>query len=302
VTQAKLQLEQVALSPGKSFRLLHWNDNVHDVEIVFPGGETRPFSGTGDTWHFHPEFEIMLVTRGSGTRFIGDHIAALSAIDLVLIGSGLPHCWHGLHDSSGYAIQFGLDGAHPLHVLDEARELEPLWREARYGLQFSGCTQHRVADLMTAMPAQRGVGRFASFMQILDILLDAPEADRSRLSGKALGSSKKLDSCLGIQEAIAFILEHSQEGLTLNDVLGHTAMSKATFSRHFKAHTGKTFTRFLSEVRIDFAARQLIETSRSISEIAFDAGFNNLSHFNHNFRLVRDCTPRVFRHGMRPAV
>jgi len=104
-----------------------------------------------------------------------------------------------------------------------------------------------------------------------------------------------LSDTIGVQKAIAFILDNMQEEVVLADVLDHTGMSKATFSRHFKAHTGKTFTRFLGEVRIDYAARQLVESGHSISEIAFAAGFNNLSHFNHTSRAVHACSPRAFR-------
>jgi AraC-like DNA-binding protein len=76
-------------------------------------------------------------------------------------------------------------------------------------------------------------------------------------------------------------------------------MSKATFERQFKSHTGKTFTRFLVEVRIDSARRQLLETDRPIGEIAFASGFNNLSHFNHQFALVHGESPGAFRRKMK---
>ena len=78
-------------------------------------------------------------------------------------------------------------------------------------------------------------------------------------------------------------------------------MSKATFERHFKSHTGKTLTRFLIEVRIDSARRSLIETNLPIGEIAFASGFNNLSHFNHQFALIQRETPGAFRKRIKEA-
>ncbi len=104
----KLQLEKIAMPLRQSFRLLRWHDNVRDVEVIPIAGPAQAFAGAGSGWHFHPEFEITLVTRGAGTRFIGDNITSFGTMDLVLIGSGLPHYWHGLDDSSGYAVQFSL--------------------------------------------------------------------------------------------------------------------------------------------------------------------------------------------------
>ena len=76
-------------------------------------------------------------------------------------------------------------------------------------------------------------------------------------------------------------------------------MSKATFERHFKKHTGKTFTQLVTEVRLNFASRQLIETDLSVSEIALASGYNNISHFNHQFSALHHRSPRAFRSKMR---
>jgi len=291
----KPKLEKIALPLGRSFRLLQWKGTLHNAELVGAGGDTQPLGGADSDWHFHPEFELTLITRGSGTRFIGDEIATFRSPDLILIGSGLPHYWHGLENSDGYAVQFCLDATHPLRLLDETRELRTLFASAQYGIRFTGDTRQRVKDLIVAMPGRSGVARFALFMLILDALLAAPQGERRRLSRKALTSSKQRADSLGVQRAMAFIMDNFREPLPLDALLLHASMSKATFSRHFRKHTGKTFTEFLNEVRIDFACRRLVETNQSISEIAFAAGFNSLSHFNYGFQTVHHCTPSAFR-------
>jgi AraC-like DNA-binding protein len=72
-------------------------------------------------------------------------------------------------------------------------------------------------------------------------------------------------------------------------------MSEVAFSRFFKARTGKTFVDTLNEIRLGHASRMLIDTTQSVSEIAYRCGFNNMSNFNRIFKKKKHCTPKEFR-------
>ncbi|MCZ7644534.1 MAG: AraC family transcriptional regulator [Planctomycetota bacterium] len=72
-------------------------------------------------------------------------------------------------------------------------------------------------------------------------------------------------------------------------------LSVPAFSRFFRRSTGKSFTRYVNELRIGHACRMLIETDKSVSEIAFASGFQNLSNFNRRFRELKRAGPREFR-------
>jgi AraC-like DNA-binding protein len=152
------------------------------------------------------------------------------------------------------------------------------------------------------MAASRGADRLGRFVLALAALAAAPRRERTRLSRKTFVPSRRQSTYRGIRDAIRLVLDGFGEQLRLDDVLGRVGMSQATFNRQFKKHTGKTFTRFVNEVRIDAACRQLVETERSISEVAYACGYNNISHFNHQFRALRACTPRTFRGAMKGRV
>jgi transcriptional regulator GlxA family with amidase domain len=72
-------------------------------------------------------------------------------------------------------------------------------------------------------------------------------------------------------------------------------MSEASFSRFIKKHTGIIFIDNLNEISLGNVTRLLIDTSLSISEIAFKSGFNNMANFNRTFKSSKGLTPSEFR-------
>ena len=78
----------------------------------------------------------------------------------------------------------------------------------------------------------------------------------------------------------------------LADIAG---MSPSAFSRFFKLHTGRNLSEYIIDMRLGYATRQLLDTTKSISEISFDCGFNNLSNFNRIFKRKKGCSPSEFR-------
>jgi transcriptional regulator GlxA family with amidase domain len=81
----------------------------------------------------------------------------------------------------------------------------------------------------------------------------------------------------------------------LQEVAKLTSMTAVSFSRFFKMRTGITFIDSLLELRLGHASRLLIDTTLSISEIAYNCGFNNISNFNRLFKKKKGCTPKEFR-------
>jgi len=297
----KLKSERIRLLPGESFRLLQWQNNIHDVEIVAADGTRRPFSGSGHEWHHHSQMELALIAKGAGTLFIGDSITPFTAPDLVLIGSNLPHYWHMPHPSFGYAIQFDFEPEHPFWQFPETGELRALWIKAQRGLRLSGPTASDIAGLIRTSLSCGGMGRLSRFMRILEALAKADSLNCTTVSSTTFVPPARQATYQSLQKAIYLAFHRFHEQISFSEVLRETRMSKATFERHFKRHTGKTFTQFLSEIRLNHASRQLLETELSISEIALASGYNNISHFNHQFLALYRRSPREFRRSLRPA-
>lgn len=290
--------EKIQLLPGESFRLLHWKDNIHDAEIVSGSTNSIPLTGSGDEWHSHSHMELTMFVHGSGTRFIGDSITHFTAPDLVIIGPHLPHYWHIRRQSSGYALQFDFEPNHAFWKFPETLEMHELWKDANRGIHVMGSAIPLFQQLIQELCACSGMLRLTRFIQILETLASLPSENRETISSTSFASPISQSTYVSLQRAIQHVLQNFQDEISFSDVLQQSRMSKATFSRHFKKLTGKTFTRFLADVRLNFAGRKLIESDLPVSEIAFLSGYSNLAHFNHQFKDLHHLSPRAFRKTM----
>ena len=75
-------------------------------------------------------------------------------------------------------------------------------------------------------------------------------------------------------------------------------MTVPAFCRYFKKLTSKTFTRFVNEFRIAHASQMLADEHLSIANVSYESGFNNLSHFNKQFKIITGLSPREYRKNL----
>ena len=92
-----------------------------------------------------------------------------------------------------------------------------------------------------------------------------------------------------------FLHENLANQIRINDVAELVSMAPSAFSHFFKNATQRSFSDYLTDLRIGNAAKMLIETEKNISEICFESGFNNVSNFNRSFKTQKGCTPSEFR-------
>ena len=271
------------------------DESARDIQVIHADGTVQPMTGAGETWHLHPQVELAFVKQGSGTWFIGDHIGAFDAPLLVLIGPNLPHCWRSVRASEGYVLQFAFGSEHGIWKLPEMEPLREICVRASRGVGFPERVVSDVSEKLIEMMDCNPIQRLAYFLEIISILLDVPEDECPLLSQKEFALSSTSIHHKAIDRVIRYAIEHHAEDIALEEVLKVAHMSKPTFSRQFKRHTGKTFIDFLNEIRLDQVRRALLETEESISRIALQSGFGNLSHFNRLFRRHFGISPSEFR-------
>jgi AraC-like DNA-binding protein len=137
---------------------------------------------------------------------------------------------------------------------------------------------------------------------VLDLLrLLAQSEERRPLASPGYSPSLHQRDIRRIDRVMRYLQQHKAEPIALETVAQLIGLTPKSFCRFFKANTGKTFVSYLNELRIGDACQKLIETGASITEIAMDCGFNNLSNFNRRFREIKGLAPREFRLASSPA-
>lgn len=290
-----IHVETISPSVTQSFRLLRWRDNIKDVEECDGPGPVRRVQGAGERWHLHREMELTFIERGRGLRLVGDDIARFHGPELVLLGAHLPHCWHGMRRSSGFALQFHWPLDHPVRALPEFAALRALWQRAGRGLLFPPDVSARVRDHFEAMTESPAPARLGLLLQILGELATIPVRQTRVLSKHDFGVREGTRHQAGLERVIRRVLEGYAEPHPLPEILKLAGMSKATFARQFPRFTGCTFTAFLGRVRLDHARQRILTAEESVSTVAFAAGFNHLSHFNRSYRRAFGVTPTADR-------
>ncbi|HSI84720.1 MAG: helix-turn-helix domain-containing protein [Candidatus Methylacidiphilales bacterium] len=279
-------VEHISLVPGTSFKAFRYA--VQRFHCPY---------------HYHPEVELTWIGSSDGRRLIGDDLADFSPGDLCLMGPGLPHTYfHSPHyqprpDAAQATVVHFLPtiAGGMLRDAPEMRSVRLLLERSERGLEFS----HRVRDaaypLMNELLTSQGPRRLLALAEILAVLA-ADDAARE-LASPAFSPQLNMAKTERITRVCAWLTEHFHRPLTLEQAAQHAHMAPSAFSRYFHRATNKTFIGFVNELRIGHACRLLLDTEKSVSEIAFASGFENLSHFNRQFRSQRGATPRDYRNA-----
>ena len=251
-------------------------------------------------WHFHPEIEIVYVNKGKGKRHIGNHISYFNNSQLVLIGSNLPHL--GFMDrlttnGSETLIQFKPDflGEH-FFKIPEMIAINQLFERAKKGIRFNIEIKKRIGAKIEELSQIEGPDRIIAFLHILKEL--ALTDDYTILNANGFAFETQPQDSSKIDVIFKHINENFNQHISLDEIAELVSMTVPAFCRFFKKTTGKTFTKLVNEYRVVHATKLLSESQSSITDICFECGFNNFSHFNKLFKEFTGKSASKYRSEM----
>lgn len=253
------------------------------------------------SWHYHKEYELLYVSKGSGIRFVGDSVQEFNEGELVLVGAYLPHLWRNDLSSKIDAdsnvkivvIKFLKDFiGKGVFENPEFYVVKDMLKSADLGVLFSKETSQEFKDRLLGFDNLNAPEKSIELLSLLhELSQEKIEKQISTLDMRQYSSENgsKLD------EVMKFISINYASSISLKDVAEIACMTENSFCRYFKNLTKKSFVKFLNEVRIRNAAKLLVSTNKSISEIAMEVGFPSITNFNKQFKIVQSETPKIYR-------
>lgn len=252
--------------------------------------------------HYHEEMELnFILNAGGARRVVGDHIEEIDNIELVLIGSNLPHVWetHKLkgHEIHEVTIQFHKDLFDEKFLRrNQLRVIRELFEKAKCGILFPNETAQIIGPRLIKLNKKHG---FDSVLELMSILHDLSTSRNMRtLSDSTFSQAEFSYSSRRVEKVMEYINLNFDKQISLSEVSKIANMTEVSFSRFFKNRTGASFIDSLIEIRLGHASRKLIDTTETISEVAYNCGFNNISNFNRIFKKKKGCTPSEFRDNL----
>lgn len=279
-------------------------------EIILPSKESsfliRKFDHKGfqAPFHFHPEYELTYIPEGKGKRFVGNNMSSFKANDLVLIGSNLPHCWkldaEVKKNASSIVIQFTPDQFAPFVSGDipEFNSMAHLLKRSNNGIKFSEKIAHTVSKDIQYILSEKD--KFKRLMTLLSILKTLSNSKQFILLNRNnFVHTHSEHNRERLNKVNAYIIENFQEDISLNEAAKIVGMTPNAFCKYYKNTTRETLMETVINLRIDHAIQQLIETDKTITDICFESGFGDVSHFYKIFSSRIKISPLRYRNKYR---
>lgn len=260
--------------------------------------DNNPFA----PWHNHPEYELVLATKGRGKRMVGDNIGRFYENDLVFMGPYTPHEY--LCDPEYYNHPDGFQGecifvqflydfiGDRFFDIPENVDLKKFVKESSRGYEIFGESKKKIISIMLKMVDMSNTDRLYSLFSIFKIFAATKEINI--LSSPAFEETFWLNKNEPMQKALQFISQNFHKPIGIHDLLKITNMSNTSFYAAFKQTYRMPFKDYLLNIRVGYACKLLTHPTQNISGIAYESGFGNISNFNRQFKKIKCITPSQF--------
>ena len=262
-------------SPQSSFRCL---DIIHNQKNTH--------------FHYHPEIEMLYVIKGYGSSLIGDHVGEFRTGDLIILGENLPHDFNSdiAVESAMTVVQFNpsLTKSFP-----EMSLINELVEKTKFGMTYTDISDE-IRDKLINFTKADSASQFIDLLYILNYLTQSN-------SSKVISSISFTEQQIGkhnyerLNNVIDYINNNLSRRIELTEIAEHSCMTPPSFCRWFKKSMNISFINYVNKCRIEATCRALLNTKKSISEIANGCGFESFSNFNRTFSKHKGMSPREYR-------
>lgn len=256
-------------------------------------------------FHYHHGYEFAYIVKGYGKFYGGDQVQNFQSGDIFLFGIGFPHFFmndQNFIDSGELAhsivIQFRADFlGNDFYLKPEFKSVKELLKKSYSGLQLINQTS-KIKKQIQDLTKIKGLKALIHILQLLEYVASLSKNNIATISSAAYKNpvnTKPNEERLEV--VYTYVLEKFKEEVSTKEAAALVFMNEAAFCRYFKRKAHKTFSQFTNGVRITHATYLLTEKEMSVSNICFECGFDNLSYFNRQFKIIVGKTPLAFRNA-----
>ena len=255
-------------------------------------------------WHYHSQFELIYVEKSSGLCYAGDCIEKYADSDLVFLGDNLPHYMRsddvytegnkGLI-VKGIIIQFEKDFMnYSINSYPQLLQIREFLKASKRGIFFKNMKCKKILSLLEDLVVNEGFQQIINLLNLLQKLALYPH--KKYLASPHYQTLFPLVEDKRIERIIAYIQANYTKNISLKDIADKAAMNPAAFCRYFKKQVGRSFVHYVNEMRVGYACKLLMTKELSVSQIAFDSGFESVNHFNRTFKHITSYTATQYQH------
>ncbi|MEO6837830.1 MAG: AraC family transcriptional regulator [Ginsengibacter sp.] len=256
-----------------------------------------------NSWHYHDECELLYIKRSCGVWLIGDYEGHFESGDIIFLGSGIAHSFR--HDYK-YTTEEESEQGEVLVTLflpeifgetflnlPEIKGIKDLLQLSKRGIKMKGTTKENIGIIMEEMFQSLKGRKLINLLDILQLITERNEYEILATIGYSCDNEKLNNDRLNL--IIQFTYYNYYRQIAIEEVASLVNMSIQYFCCFFKQKTKKTYIQFLMEVRIGKACKLLIEDDMHSAEVGYICGYNSISHFNHQFKIIKNKSPLEFK-------
>ncbi len=243
--------------------------------------------------HSQPTWELDYIIRGRGIKEIGNAAPMpFQEGEVVLLHPNIEHVWHFDHLPTIENITVTFTDEWLANVVSDFPEIQMI-RDSLLRLPvvvtLKGQMHSKVADYLKSMITQSSQMRLLTLFQIMLLISESDDYQTIATSANETLTEQR------IRQMDIFIRCNFARSITLDDIATHVGMNQSSLCSLCKRVTGQTITQRLTAVRITQAQHLLSSTDRSIKEICYAVGYNDLPHFSRVFRREVGVSPKEYR-------
>ena len=246
--------------------------------------------------HRHKEYEICYCPYDKGTFFISDKEYPIEPGDIFIVNSNEYHqpIYESKDNQGAIVVYFDIEFISPQYY--PFSWLNIFLHSSNLSLNRIGQNEEiasLICNLKDTFDGDKVNSLTLCWGMLSHILALIEDQALSRHTKNLDFSTLKRQN--EFDDVIEYIKRHLHEAISLNDLYSLSCLSKSQFSSKFKTAFGYTATEYICKERCKQAAALLKSNTKTISEIAYMCGFNNLSYFNRKFKGFHGISPREFR-------